>query len=533
MTNVPRRGCHRNESADTPSRGRCHRGGRHGHEPVCFRQITSRGCYYTQLLPSFAFTGVWSRVSDNILKCIVSAQSAAVAGVTRMIINFCPQCGKKAEDEFIYCPFCGIKFQREDTAESERVSEDDHIPPPEGTSFQKKSSCDRSDNVAQDREWPSTSPKSVGSQKCNKRNPTSSPRTALKRKVSFTPEKEQAEKNEASPAKTKIISPSSKKAKNVPVQPLPENDVVTDNKNTKWVLAKLLSQEKTGLYYEVHRSSKKDDKERYVLKLDAKDGKIFNEQNFLQRAAKKVTVDKWKKSHNCPVLGIPTCIGFGTHSLDQACYRFLVFYELGDNLQTILSEHNDRLPEIAVYQIMYRMIDVLEFVHENEYVHGDITAENIYVSSDYEEVCLAGYYNAFRYCPGGNHVAQKDGSRTLHDGAAEFISLDVHNGTGPTRRSDLESLGYCMLKWLQGSLPWSDKTNPASIMEQKQRFRTDVPGLLKQCYNRSKTPDVVKSFLEKVMNMNYIEEPNYNQIRDIFSSALQKVRVDPYDPVRF
>ncbi|XP_073434523.1 serine/threonine-protein kinase VRK3-like isoform X3 [Dendrobates tinctorius] len=373
----------------------------------------------------------------------------------------------------------------------------------------------------------------IRSQKCNKGNPTSSPRTALKRKVNFTPEKEQVEKNEASPAKTKNeISPRSKKAKNVPVQPLPENDVVTDNNNTKWVLAKLLSQEKTGLYYEVHRSSKKDDKERYVLKLDAKDGKIYNERTFFQRAAKKVTVDKWKKSHNCPALGIPTCIGFGMHCLEKPCYRFLVFSELGDNLQTILSELNDRLPEIAVYQIIYRIIDVLEFVHENEYVHGDITAENIYVSSDYEEVYLAGYYNAFRYCPDGNHVAQKDGSRTPHDGAAEFISLDVHKGTGPTRRNDMESLGYCMLKWLQGSLPWSDETNPASIMEQKQRFHTDVPGLLKQCYNRSKIPDVVKSFLEKVMNMNYIEKPNYKEIRDIFSSALQKVRVGPYDPVQ-
>ncbi|XP_073514419.1 serine/threonine-protein kinase VRK3 [Phyllobates terribilis] len=503
-----------------------------------------------------------------------------------MIINFCPQCGKKAEDEFIFCPFCGTKFPREEAAESDSVSEDDGVPQPGhwtpvksspvGTSFQNKGSCNLSDKVARVRELPSSSPKAAGNRKSKEGNATSSPRNALKRKVSVSPEKEQVVTNEASPAKTKTgnrkskegnatssprnalkrkvsfspekeqvvtneaspaktkneISPRSKKAKNVQVQPLPENDVVTDNNDTKWVLAKLLPQEKTGLYYQVHRFSKKDDKERYVLKLDAKDGKIYNEQNFFQRAAKKVTVDKWKKSHNCPALGIPACIGFGVQSLEQTCYRFLVFSELGQNLQTIISEFDDRLPEIAVYQIVYRMIDVLEYVHENEYVHGDITAENIYVSSDYEEVYLAGYYNAFRYCPGGKHVAQKDGSRTPHEGTAEFISLDIHKGTGPTRRSDLESLGYCMLKWLRGSLPWSDETNPGSIMAQKQRFRTDVSGLLKQCFNRTKTPDVVKFFLEKVMNMDYIEEPNYREIRDMFSSALLKVKVDPYDPVQ-
>ncbi|KAM4017201.1 serine/threonine-protein kinase VRK3 isoform 2-T2 [Anomaloglossus baeobatrachus] len=463
-----------------------------------------------------------------------------------MIINFCPQCGKKAEDDFIYCPYCGIKFQREKAADSETGSEDDcgvqpghKAPvkfPTEGTSFQNEESCDPSDKVSQSRVLPCCSPKAPGSRKRKGRSSPISPRIAQKRKVSFTPEKEEVEKKEPSPAKPspkkRSPSPRSKKAKNVQVQPLPENDVVTDNNNTKWVLAKLLSQEKNGLYYEVQRDSKGSNMQRYVLKLDARDGKIYNEQNFFQRAAKKVTVDKWKKLNNCPSLGIPTCIGFGVRSLKDIYYRFLVFSELGQNLQTIISELDGRLPELAVYQIVFRMIDVLQYIHENEYVHGDITAENIYVNSDYEEAYLAGYYNAYRYCPGGEHVAQKDGSRTPHEGTAEFISLDLHKGTGPTRRSDLESLGYCALKWLCGSLPWSDETNPGSIMEQKKRFRTDVLGLLKQCFNKRKTPDAVKFFLEKVMNLDYAEKPNYQEIRDVFSFALQKSRLQPYDPVQ-
>lgn len=442
----------------------------------------------------------------------------------------------KAKDEFNFCPYCGLKFPREEATESESASDHEdtikpvHRTPDKEVSVQDEASCSPSKKVAQSTELPSCSPKASGNRKSFERKSTSSPRTALKRKVNCTPEKEQTEKIRFSPAKCEIkceTSPRSKKSKNVQVQPLPENDILTDNNNTKWVLAKLLAQEKTGFYYTAHVSSKSD-KDQRVLKLDAINGKIYNEQNFFQRAAKKMTVDKWKKIHDCPALGIPTCIGFGIHS----CYRFLVFDALGQNFQTIINENKGQLPEIAVYQILYRMIDVLEYVHENEYVHGDITAENVYINCKYHEVYLAGYYNAFRYCPGGKHVAYKDGNRTPHEGTTEFISLDVHKGAGPTRRSDLESLGYCMLKWLCKSLPWSDETNPCSVMEYKKRFKTDVPGLLKQCFNRRKIPDVPKLYLEKVMNLDYEEKPNYHEIRNNFLSFLQKANVKPYDPVQ-
>lgn len=41
---------------------------------------------------------------------------------------------------------------------------------------------------------------------------------------------------------------------------------------------------------------------------------------------------------------------------------------------------------------------------------------------------------------------------------------------GPSRRSDLQTLGYCMLKWLYGSLPWTNcLPNTEEITRQKQK----------------------------------------------------------------
>lgn len=43
-------------------------------------------------------------------------------------------------------------------------------------------------------------------------------------------------------------------------------------------------------------------------------------------------------------------------NLQSAFGRFLVFDALGQNFQTIIDENNGQLSEIAVYQILYRMV---------------------------------------------------------------------------------------------------------------------------------------------------------------------------------
>lgn len=86
-------------------------------------------------------------------------------------------------------------------------------------------------------------------------------------------------------------------------------------------------------------------------------------------------------------------------------------------------------------------------LHENECVHRSLTAENVFVNpEDQSQVTLVCYGFTYRHCPGGKHVAHKEGSRSPHEKDLVFISVDVHKGCGPSRRSNLQTLGYCMLK---------------------------------------------------------------------------------------
>ncbi|CAB1451936.1 unnamed protein product [Pleuronectes platessa] len=288
-----------------------------------------------------------------------------------------------------------------------------------------------------------------------------------------------------------------KKAKHASaVEPLQEGEEVTDTSGKKWKLMKLLSQTPTEIFYDVFQTASQSKESNHILKLGAKDGRLFNEQNFLQRAAKPASVDKWIKQNKMDFLGIPSCVGFGPHA---DSYRFLIVPNMGQSLQSVIDE-DDGLAEKSVLQLACRLLDVLQYIHSNEYVHADINAENIYIRpGQTSQVYLGGYCHAFRYCPGGQHVEYRELSRTPHEGNIEFISLDSHKGAAPSRRSDLQSLGYCMLRWHTGPLPWSDLSQPEQVAPHKQRYMDDVPALLSHCFGRTRVSSAFQSFLTAVM----------------------------------
>ncbi|XP_059848762.1 inactive serine/threonine-protein kinase VRK3-like isoform X2 [Hypanus sabinus] len=451
-----------------------------------------------------------------------------------MIFKYCPDCGQNLEATFKFCPSCGFKIPKGENEEE--------VQP---VTFHSTSSSAQTE----------PSPKAPNL-KC-------SPVKLISPKKEIASPKRKRESDlstQKSPVKSPLAakSPKGKRQKNNPLELNIENEILTDQNNKKWKLIRLLSQHETesGLFYTAQQVTGSTQC-NYMVKVDAKDGRIFNEQIFLQRAAKPVKVDKWVKSHVMTFLGIPTCISFGFHenayrktlkcSEREPCRRenkilvmygvlkqkFLVFPDMGYSLQSIVEKNKKPLSEKAVFQLAYKIIDVLEYIHANEYVHADIKAENIYVNpNDLEQVYLAGYSFAFRYCPDGKHVEYKEGSRTPHEGTVELISVDAHKGAGPSRRSDLENLGYCILKALCGSLPWSDDVDsPYSVMETKLKYKDDLPGFLKSCFKKRKIPNELKKYLQHVVSLKYEEKPDYEEIRKQLKDGLRRLKASPDDPL--
>ncbi|XP_059939052.1 inactive serine/threonine-protein kinase VRK3 isoform X4 [Mesoplodon densirostris] len=393
----------------------------------------------------------------------------------------CPDCGKGVEATFKFCPYCGKPLPTEEHEGSQTF-----VKPSMSSSQGSRRRSNTSSEISPKKvKWlicASSPPSSLLSEgDSSKSEDTLS--TCEKPKGCWS----RSPTSRSSPQTTRQSPQTLKRSRvTTSLKALPEGTVLIDKSGWHWKLRCLQSRDGQGILYEAEPNAtfaceSSPQKQRFSLKLDAKDGRLFNEQNFFQRAAKPLQVNKWKKLHSTPQLAIPTCVGFGVH---QNKYRFLVFPILGRSLQSILDDCPKHVMSVrSVFQMACRLLDALEFLHGNEYVHGNVTAENIFVNpEDFCQVTLAGYGFTFRYSPGGRHVAYTEGSRSPHEGDLEFISMDLHKGCAPSRRSDLQTLGYCLLKWLYGTLPWTNcLPNTEDIMRLKQKFLDHPEGLVGQC----------------------------------------------------
>ncbi|XP_014664769.1 PREDICTED: serine/threonine-protein kinase VRK1-like [Priapulus caudatus] len=168
-------------------------------------------------------------------------------------------------------------------------------------------------------------------------------------------------------------------------------------------------------------------------------------------------------------------------------------------------------------------LDILEYMHENEHVHADIKAANLLLGwKKPKEVYLVDYGLVVRYSPDGRHKGYAEDPRRAHDGTVEFTCIDMHKGVVPSRRADIEILGYCLLQWLCGKLPWEDNlTDCDHVMEQKIEFMGNIPTYMKKLFGKE-VPTEIQKYLQYTIELAYGEKPDYNYLRKLLREGMKK-----------
>ncbi|XP_030755414.1 serine/threonine-protein kinase VRK1-like [Sitophilus oryzae] len=138
-----------------------------------------------------------------------------------------------------------------------------------------------------------------------------------------------------------------------------------------------------------------------------------------------------------------------------------------------------------------------------------------------DPIYLLDYGLATKYLlSNGKHREFSSDQRRAHAGTVLFCSRDAHKGV-QSRRSDLESLGYNMIYWLTGTLPWIDDINEPEIVEKKKnKFFTDVKMFLGICFEDC--PRFLVELFENLKDLKFQDTPDYNFFRQLFKKTIRE-----------
>ncbi|XP_046651626.1 serine/threonine-protein kinase VRK1-like isoform X2 [Daphnia pulicaria] len=333
------------------------------------------------------------------------------------------------------------------------------------------------------------------------------------------------------PPKAAASRPAAAKKK-APIHKLPDpirdGEIVRDIQKRQWRLGKSIG---VGGFGEIYAASDNIDKQvnaadaQYVIKIEPhSNGPLFVEMNFYIRVAKADFINEWITSNKLKFLGMPRFIGSGSHEYKGEKYRFMVMQRFGIDVQKLFDANQRRFPLNTILNLSLRIIDVLEYIHAKQYVHADIKGSNLLLGfgkGGEKQVWLVDFGLACRYTVDGVHKEYKPDLRKAHNGTIEFTSRDAHIGANG-RRGDFEILGYNMLQWMCGRLPWeSNLTDPEFVASQKNKYMSNIPALIQECFPAKNAPAVMVKFLEMVANLKFEEKPNYDKFRQLLRQGLK------------
>ena len=187
--------------------------------------------------------------------------------------------------------------------------------------------------------------------------------------------------------------------------------------------------------------------------------KIENRRDGSNLLEEEAAIMSYLKGPNIPLI---TSFGYNDE------YNILVMELMGKSLETIINSKKTFTVKTTA-MIGFQMLNILEFIHNNHIIHRDIKPDNFVMGYECKnaKLYLLDFGLAKKYRSSKTLMQYPYVKKNKITGTARYASIHALEEMEQSRRDDLESMGYVLMYFLRGSLPWQGM----KIKKKSERYK--------------------------------------------------------------
>jgi serine/threonine protein kinase len=214
------------------------------------------------------------------------------------------------------------------------------------------------------------------------------------------------------------------------------------------------------------------------------------------------------------VIGVPRIIDFIKN--EEKKEKTLIMEYLGPSLDFLFTLCKNKFTIKTAIMIAIQSINRLEQIHNQGFIHRDIKPDNFLVGygQNKDIIYLVDFGLSKKYID--SHYRN---DKNLV-GSLRYASIRNHKGIEQSRRDDLESLGYMIIYFINGCLPWQNvqKKTEKEIIEEIFNIKRNIS--LKDLCNG--LPEEFYLYMKYCRLLRFVETPDYKYLRKLMYAILFK-----------